>query len=87
MTARLLQDIKERDAQTEPTPIRALPLGQMGSKYDHARRPSSTYHLDSPDIAMGDRHYLLEIIAGRNPDPTPDQNKPEDPNAATERTR
>jgi hypothetical protein len=65
---RLLEDIKDRDAQTEPTPDRALPLGKPGSKYDHARRPVSTYHLDSPDVAMGDRHYLLEIIAGRDPD-------------------
>ena len=65
----VLDDIRERDAQTEALADvnpRALPLGQTGTKYDHARRRTSTYHLDSPEVAMGDRHLLLEALRGRS---------------------
>jgi hypothetical protein len=45
-----MQDIKERDAQT------ALDHRAPGTKYDHGREQTSTYHYR---IAAGDRHVLL----------------------------
>jgi hypothetical protein len=52
---RLLQDIKDRDAQTGPV------VG-WGSKYDHSRIQHTGYHRDSYELAAGDRHELLERI-------------------------
>lgn len=56
----MLKDIAERDAQTEPQIVsHLLPLGQSGTKYDHARLQTSDYHLDTDELALGDRHLLL----------------------------
>jgi hypothetical protein len=52
---RLLEDIKERDAQTGP-------VVPWGSAYDHSRIQHKGYHLDNYEIAMGDRHYLLRLL-------------------------
>lgn len=56
---KLLRDIRDRDAQTELVPASRAPLGRRGTAYDHARQQHSDYHLDSDEIAMGDRHMLL----------------------------
>jgi hypothetical protein len=55
----LISDIRDRDAQTELVPASRSPLGRRGTMYDHARQQHSDYHLDTDDIAMGDRHMLL----------------------------
>lgn len=61
----LLDDIADRDAQTEAVPRDAdLPLGRAGTGYDHARRfkPGQSYHLDTSDLALGDRHLLQRQV-------------------------